>query len=342
MIPQMNHPERCVSDPELIRAMLGLSCVCTVAMRGEDYPYQVPMNFGFVWEEALVLYLHAAERGYKSELLARDNRVCVNVHVFHDRPGQKYRGDAHDYRSVTIFGRVEQVTEMAEYSLGCQRLQVQSGRPPSPPMGRPVPGLAIWRVRAEQVTAKAIYPIASPEEAPIPVFSSDKAPRGEVRLYTCRRATREDLERIWEKDLRANGRQPQWLAWREEYLAGNARGDYRTYVVRCGEEPVGQGTLLLSPDTPAIRGRTALADGRTTANVNALRIEPAHEGRGHISRLVRLMEEEARGLGCARVTIGVEARESRNLGIYLHWGYSQLVHTEVEYGQLLLYYAKAL
>lgn len=33
------------------------------------------------------------------------------------------------------------------------------------------------------------------------------------------------------------------------------------------------------------------------------------------------MEEYAGSLGYNRLTIGVEARETRNLAIYLHWGF---------------------
>jgi len=78
------------------------------------------------------------------------------------------------------------------------------------------------------------------------------------------------------------------------------------------------------------------------ANVNALRIEKAFEGQGHISKMVRLMEDFARERGCEELTIGVEARRARNLAIYLHWGYRRLVHCETEDGELVLYYAKPL
>jgi hypothetical protein len=38
----------------------------------------------------------------------------------------------------------------------------------------------------------------------------------------------------------------------------------------------------------------------------------------------------------------VEAKETRNLGIYLHWGYRTLVHWAEEDGEPVLYYAKPL
>ena len=77
--------------------------------------------------------------------------------------------------------------------------------------------------------------------------------------------------------------------------------------------PVGEGTLLLSPDCAAIGGRTELAGGAMVANVNALRFRRAYEGRGHISAFMRRMEAYAASSGYRRLTTSVEAQETRNL-----------------------------
>lgn len=115
-----------------------------------------------------------------------------------------------------------------------------------------------------------------------------------------------------------------------------------TFAVIHNGRPVGEGTLLFSPECSAIRGRTALFDGCRTANINALRIRKKHEGKGYISALVRMMEQYAAEHGYTHLTIGVEACETRNLAIYLHWRYDELVTAEQEDGELVLYYAKSL
>lgn len=155
-------------------------------------------------------------------------------------------------------------------------------------------------------------------------------------------ATAELLNIIWEKNIKANGEDERWLQWREEAIADNACGKAKTFLVLFGGEPVGEGTLLFADDCSAIQGRTMLADGRKTANINALRIEKEHEGKGHISKLVHLMERYAAEHGYQKLTIGVEAKEARTLAIYLHWGYRELVHAETEDDSLVLYYAKGL
>lgn len=157
-----------------------------------------------------------------------------------------------------------------------------------------------------------------------------------------RKATLKDLEHLWNANIAENPDDPRWASWKQEYISHNRTGKGYTFAVVINNEPVGEGTLLFSPDCSAISGRTDLADNGTVANINALRIRKLHEGQGHISALVRLMESYAAEHGITRLTIGVEAKETRNLAIYLHWGYTDFVTHAVEDGELVLYYAKNL
>ena len=56
--------------------------------------------------------------------------------------------------------------------------------------------------------------------------------------------------------------------------------------------------------------------------------------------MMKEMELYAKSIGVTRLTIGVEAAEARNLGIYLHWGFALFLMHEVEDGALVLYYGK--
>jgi GNAT superfamily N-acetyltransferase len=161
-------------------------------------------------------------------------------------------------------------------------------------------------------------------------------------LYSYGAADDRDLEILWNRNIERNEGDARWKRWKEEYIGYQHRGMSRTFVVRCDGIAVGEGTLLFSPDCKAIRGRRMLADGISVANVNALRIMGAFEGQGHISKMMKVLEAYARDAGYRELTIGVEAAETRNLGIYLHFGYNRLVHAEVEDGVLVLYYAKTL
>lgn len=155
-------------------------------------------------------------------------------------------------------------------------------------------------------------------------------------------ATRNDLEKIWNMNIADNVGDDRWKQWKDEYVSYNQSGKAATFVVLCDGVPVGEGTLLFSADCKAVSGRPSLVDPSTTANINALRIRKEFEGNGYISALVRMMERYAAEKGYTRLTIGVEAKETRNLAIYLHWGYNEFVMSEVDDGELVHYYAKKL
>lgn len=161
-------------------------------------------------------------------------------------------------------------------------------------------------------------------------------------MFTYRKADLQDLNQIWDKNIAENPDDPRYLRWKTQFITDNENGAAATFVILRDDAPVGEGTLLLSPDCRAIRGRTCLCDGSITANINALRIQKDCEGQGHISSLMKAMETYARSLGIKNLTIGVEAAETRNLAIYLHWGFREFLMHEEEDGALVLYYSKAL
>lgn len=152
-----------------------------------------------------------------------------------------------------------------------------------------------------------------------------------------RKATREDLERIWDHNIGENPGDGRYLRWKKQFLTWNQEGQAATFVVLVEGEPVGEVTLEYHS-----KGVGASKAGERTGYVSALRIRKAYEGQGYVSKLMKTMEAFAKEQGYTHLMIGVEAAESRNLGIYLHWGYEEFVFSEMEAGELLLYYRKKL
>ena len=161
-------------------------------------------------------------------------------------------------------------------------------------------------------------------------------------MYTYRQATLEDLEKIWDKDIQNSPQKdkPQWIKWKGQYLNYNQTGKAKTFVVLIDNEPVGQITVLFSKDCSAVQNKPMLCDGEHTANMNAFRIEKKYENQGHVSKLVKMAEDYAKQKGITYLTIGSEAKESRNLAIYLHFGYTEFITSFDEDGDLVLYYGK--
>ena len=149
--------------------------------------------------------------------------------------------------------------------------------------------------------------------------------------YSYREATVAELDVKWDKNIADNVGDERWVAWKEIAIENHVKKKTKTFVVLYGEEPIGEGTLIFLLQS---------------VEVNGLRIDKKYEGKGHISRLVRIMEQYAKSEGYKTSTIGVEPKETRNLAIYLHWGYDsfdKLVITDPkEEGGLILYYSKIL
>ncbi len=159
-------------------------------------------------------------------------------------------------------------------------------------------------------------------------------------MFEYRKATVADLEKIWNKDIEYHLGDDRWVRWKEQYISNNISGKCTTFVVVEDDDPIGQVTVLFSPECSAVKGRPMLCDGKTIANMNAFRIYKQYEGKGHISKLVSLAEVYAKGLGYSQLSIGSEAKESRNLAIYLHFGYTEFITSFVEDDELVLFYKK--
>ena len=155
-------------------------------------------------------------------------------------------------------------------------------------------------------------------------------------------AGKSHLDDLWEYNIRENPDDPRWTVWRDEYIGYNLSGKAKTFALLSDGEAVGEVTLILDPSCKAVRGRPALCNGENIGNVNALRIREGYRGRGLATLLVGKLEQEAKALGLTALTIGVEACESRNLAIYLRWGYDDFLFSETDCGELVLYYRKKL
>ena len=146
-----------------------------------------------------------------------------------------------------------------------------------------------------------------------------------------RPVTRAEFDLLWDRNIGENPGEPMWPVWRQRFRQRIDLGRAITFGVILEGDPVGEGTLELDTGKDP-----RLCDGKTTAYLSALRIRKEFEGRGHISRLVKAMEDHARSLGYTTLTIGVGAEEVRNRAIYRHWGFDWLLFAQEQ----VLYYAK--
>jgi len=118
----MIRKDRQVTDPKEMRTFLDACNVVRVAMCDGEFPYIVPLSFGWDWEgEFPRIYVHSAPRGHKVELLKANPHVCVEFDRF-IRYDQLKHGITARYQSLIGRGIAYELNEPEEKSEALRRL----------------------------------------------------------------------------------------------------------------------------------------------------------------------------------------------------------------------------
>ena len=125
----MYHAEREIRDRAILKAILDMCDVINIAFADGEYPYILPVNFGYEFEDDLVFYCHHASKGYKNGLIEKNPNVCVVTHKFLDHIYNSYDKSGHDYRSVMAFGQMSFIpADSDEYVKAWEKIASCNGR----------------------------------------------------------------------------------------------------------------------------------------------------------------------------------------------------------------------
>lgn len=98
----MIRKEREIKDKAEIESVIQKAQICRLAMTGEEYPYIVPLCFGY---EENALYFHSAAMGRKLDLLKKNNKVCFELDADTEiKTGEKACQWGMKYKSVIGYG----------------------------------------------------------------------------------------------------------------------------------------------------------------------------------------------------------------------------------------------
>ncbi len=110
----MRRKDREVTDINEIFDILNRCDTVRIGMRGEKYPYVVPVSFGAEMADGRpVVYFHCAREGLKLDLLAKDPMVCVEGDIFIKIEPTDH-GITTRYESVIGFGKCEILSDEEE------------------------------------------------------------------------------------------------------------------------------------------------------------------------------------------------------------------------------------
>jgi len=108
----MRKKDREIKDAKELEEILQKADVCRIAFAVDNIPYNVAMNFGYIWKDHLTLYLHCAKEGKKLELMKRNNTVCFEMDTDHEIVEATNACDwGMKYRSIVGIGLLESVTD---------------------------------------------------------------------------------------------------------------------------------------------------------------------------------------------------------------------------------------
>lgn len=116
----MRRKDREITKMSQIIRIMNEAQVCNLAFFGEDYPYVVPVNFGFgMDEDGLVIYVHGAGSGTKIECMKQNGNVGFSIVGAHDL---KLKTPACEstmhYESVCGWGSIQVVEDDEEREEG--------------------------------------------------------------------------------------------------------------------------------------------------------------------------------------------------------------------------------
>ncbi|MEI7729293.1 MAG: pyridoxamine 5'-phosphate oxidase family protein [Verrucomicrobiota bacterium] len=152
----MRRNDKAITDRAALDAIIRSSQVCHLALAKDNWPYLVPVSFGY---DGRAIYLHTATEGTKLEFFQANPQVCFefecNVEVRrHPDLACKW---SMAYESVIGFGVIRELVEVAarDYALN-EIMRQYSGRTWSfdPVI---VARTRVWQIEINELTGKRSY-----------------------------------------------------------------------------------------------------------------------------------------------------------------------------------------
>jgi nitroimidazol reductase NimA-like FMN-containing flavoprotein (pyridoxamine 5'-phosphate oxidase superfamily) len=105
----MRRKDREITDIEEIIAIIQKCAVCRLALFDQEYPYIVPLNFGYLRKkDKLELYFHGANAGKKLSLINQNNKASFEMDCSHKLiTAEKACDYTMEYESVMGTGTIE-------------------------------------------------------------------------------------------------------------------------------------------------------------------------------------------------------------------------------------------
>jgi nitroimidazol reductase NimA-like FMN-containing flavoprotein (pyridoxamine 5'-phosphate oxidase superfamily) len=149
----MRRKEKEITDKKGIEDVIRSCLVCRLALIDGDYPYIVPVNFGY---QSNILYFHSAMSGKKLNLLKKNNHAAFE---FDTRLELIKAEEACDwsikFQSVMGFGKISMIESPPEKKEALTLIMAQYSEQPFDLPEKSIKGTAVYKLEIEQMTGKS-------------------------------------------------------------------------------------------------------------------------------------------------------------------------------------------
>jgi len=104
----MRRKEKEITNANDKIAIVSKCKVCRLGLSENNYPYIVPMNYGYTHiNEKLTLFFHGAKEGKKIEIIKRNNNACFEIDCDTKLiEAKKPFNYGYEFRSIIGFGKI--------------------------------------------------------------------------------------------------------------------------------------------------------------------------------------------------------------------------------------------
>ena len=125
----MRQAKREITDKQELKEVLQRAQVCHLALMDGQFPYLVAMNYGYHYENKLILYFHCAKEGKKLDIIRQNGNAGFQM----EGRLQLISGDqccqyTMYYESIVGTGQLEIVNDPEERKMGLDLLMSHYGR----------------------------------------------------------------------------------------------------------------------------------------------------------------------------------------------------------------------
>ncbi len=148
----MRRKDKKITDKDIILEILHAAHICRIAIHTDDYPYIVPMNYGY---KDNVIYLHSASSGRKLDLLKQNNKVGFEIEQRHEiiKDEISCRWTT-KYRSIIGFGDIEFINDKAQKLAGLTIIMEHHGKKDNIFSEKAVESVVVLRLHIKALSAK--------------------------------------------------------------------------------------------------------------------------------------------------------------------------------------------